>query len=103
MSLEITRAALEDLRSIRAYTLETWGSVQEEAYLEGMWRKFGELQANPGMHRFRNDLFSGCQLAAEGKHVILFKVAEESLQIVRVLHSAMDFKGQLGDRLKAEG
>jgi plasmid stabilization system protein ParE len=61
-----------------------------------MWRKFGELHANPGIHRFRNDLFSGCQLAAEGKHVILFKVNEESLQIVRVLHSAMDFRRQLG-------
>jgi toxin ParE1/3/4 len=92
VKLDITRAALEDLRSIRAYTLETWGPAQEEVYLEGLWRKFGALQAHPEIHRFRNDLFPGCQLAAEGKHVILFKVDGEVLQIVRVLHSAMDFR-----------
>jgi plasmid stabilization system protein ParE len=30
MKLVLTEAALDDLRSIRAYTLETWGEEQEE-------------------------------------------------------------------------
>jgi toxin ParE1/3/4 len=93
--LELTLAALEDLRSIRNYTLETWGAAQEQAYLDGMWRRFGEISENPGLCRFREDLFPSCQLAAEGKHVILFRVSGETLQIVRVLHSAMDFRRQL--------
>jgi plasmid stabilization system protein ParE len=54
--LEITPAALEDLQSIRAYTLETWGAEQEQAYLEGIWKRFGEIGANPLLFRFRNDL-----------------------------------------------
>jgi toxin ParE1/3/4 len=90
--LEITPAALEDLQSIRAYTLETWGIEQEQAYLEGLWKRFGEIGANPLLFRFRNDLFQHCQLASEGKHVILFRVEGDALQIVRVLHSAMDFR-----------
>ena len=36
--------------------------------------------------------FPGCQLAPPGKHVILFRIDGTVLQIVRVLHSAMDFK-----------
>ena len=95
MRLELTRAALEDLRSIRAYTLETWGAAQEQAYLDAMWRRFEQIGENPGIHRYRNDLFPACQLAAEGKHVILFRISSETLQIVRVLHSAMDFRRQL--------
>lgn len=51
--------------------------------------------ADPRLFRFRNDLFKHCQLAAEGKHVILFRVDEDALQIVRVLHSAMDFRKHL--------
>jgi plasmid stabilization system protein ParE len=35
-------------------------------------------------------------LAAEGRHVILFRVRNDVLQVVRVLHSAMDFKRHLG-------
>ena len=95
MKLELTPAALADLRSIRAYTLERWGSAQEEAYLDRMWGKFEAVVADPAPYRFRPDLFPGCQIAAEGKQVILFCVSKSTLQIVRVLHSAMDFKRHL--------
>ena len=95
MKLELTPAALADLRSIRAYTLERWGLTQEIAYLDQMWEKFETLVADSAPYRFRPELFPGCQVAAEGKHVILFRVNKSTLQIVRVLHSAMDFKRHL--------
>lgn len=95
MKLEITPAALADLRSIRAYILERWGAAQEAAYLAGMWEKFESILASPTPCRSRPDLFPGCQLAAEEKHVILFRVNKSTLQIVRVLHSAMDFPRHL--------
>jgi len=95
MNLELTDAALGDLRSIREYTLETWGGEQEEKYLREMWARFEEIRADPQRWRFREDLFPGCQLAPQGKHVILFRIREETLQIVRVLHSAMDFRRRL--------
>ena len=92
MKLELTLAALDDLRSIRAYTLEHWGSVQEQLYLDQIWKKFEAIIRDPSQFRFRRDLFPGCQIAAEGKHVILFRVHRSTLQVVRVLHGAMDFK-----------
>jgi toxin ParE1/3/4 len=95
MKLDLTPAALADLRSIRAYTLERWGAEQEAAYLDRMWEKFESLLANPAPYRFRPDLFPGCQIAAEGKHAILFRIDKSTLQVVRVLHGAMDFKRHL--------
>ena len=95
MKLALTPAALADLRAIRAYTLERWGLTQEIAYLDQMWEKFETLVADSAPYRFRPELFPGCQVAAEGKHVILFRVNKSTLQIVRVLHSAMDFKRHL--------
>jgi len=41
------------------------------------------------------DLFPGCRIAAEGRHVILFRISDSALKIVRVLHVAMDFKRPL--------
>ncbi len=60
MKLEITPAALADLRSIRAYTLERWGPAQETVYLDRMWEKFESILANPTPYRSRPDLFPGC-------------------------------------------
>ena len=95
MTLDLTAAALTDLRSIRAYTLETWGEEQEEQeekYLNEMWDKFEEIMRNSGHGRLRNDLFPGCRLASHGKHVILFRFEGKILEIVRVLHGSMDFR-----------
>ena len=92
MKLELTHAALDDLRSIRAYTLERWGPDQEQQYLDQIWKKFESILTDPSKFRFRRDLFPGCQIAAEGKHVILFRMHKSRLQVVRVLHGAMDFK-----------
>ena len=95
MTLDLTPAAISDLRSIRDYTLETWGELQEQEYLDALWKKFEEILSGPQRWRFRNDLFPGCQIASQGKHVILFRIDAEVLQVVRILHSAMDFRRHL--------
>ena len=99
MELTLTDAALSDLQSIRAYTLETWGEEQEEKYLDEMWNRFEEILAHPQRWRSRNDLFPGCQLAPQGKHIILFSIEGDTLQLVRVFHSAMDFPRQVAEDL----
>ena len=93
MTLDFTPAAVSDLRTIRVYTLERWGHKQEQIYLDGLWRRFEEILADPEKWRVRADLFPGCQIAAQGRHVgILFRIQEATLQIVRILHSSMDFR-----------
>ena len=90
MKLTFTHAVLENLRSIRAYTLETWGAEQESR-----WAKFESIRLDPSHYRLRPNLFPGCRIAAEGKHVILFRAGVDLLEVVRVLHAAMDFKRRL--------
>ena len=85
MELDLTDAALSDLRAIRDYTLQEWGEQQEEKYLDEMWVKFEAILKDPQRCRFRKDLFPACQLASQGKHVVLFRVEGEVLQVVRVL------------------
>ncbi len=94
--MTLTHAAHEDLRSIRSYTLNAWGAEQEQRDLDQMWARFDSIRLDPERYRQREDLFPGCRIAAEGKHVILFKSGKDSLEIIRVLHAAMDFKTQLG-------
>ena len=100
MTLDFTNAAVADLQSIRDYTQETWGADQERIYLESMWNRFEEMLANPDRWRLREDLFPGCQITAQGKHVILFRIEGKVIQVVRILHSAMDFKRHVSQELK---
>lgn len=97
MKLILTEAALDDLRSIREYTLETWGEAQEEIYLRKIWDRIQGLRENPSRYRLREELFPGCRIASEGRHVILFQSENKAITIVRILHSAMDFKRHLPD------
>lgn len=100
MTLEFTDAAVSDLRSIRDDTLEKWGQRQEQIYLEAMWKRFEEIVSDPGRWRFRDDLFPGCQLAAQGRHVVLFRVRRKNLQIVRILHGSMDYPRHIPPELE---
>ena len=100
MTLDFTRAAVSDLQSIRNYTLETWGQEQEQIYLNSLWSKFEEIQSNPKSCKRRDDLFPGCQIASQAKHVILFRIQGKTLQIVRILHSAMDFKRHISEEIE---
>jgi toxin ParE1/3/4 len=95
MKLVLTEAALADLRAIRSYTLATWGAEQEQRYLRTLWSRIESLRKDPTSYRLRDELFPGCRIAAEGRHAILFRASTETLAIVRILHSAMDFKRQL--------
>jgi len=95
MTLEFTAAAISDLQSIREYTLRVWSEEQEQIYLDGLWEKFGELVNDPDRWRSREDLFPGCRLAVHEKHVILFALETEILQIVRILHGSMDLPRHL--------
>ena len=90
MTLEFTNAAAADLQTIRNYTPENWGEEQEAVYLNALWSKFELILSDPQRFRFRRDLFPDCQIASQGKHVILFRIQGETLQIVRILHGAMD-------------
>lgn len=102
MTLILTEAALADLQSIRNYTLETWGPEQEEHYLRQLWLRFETIRSSSSRYRLRNDLFPGCRLASEGRHVILFRAGHDAIEIVRVLHTAMDFKRHLPVSAKAQ-
>ena len=97
MIIDLTEAALQDLRSIRDYTLFTWGEEHEQNYLDAIWAKFETMRADPERDRRREELFPGCRFAVHGKHVILFRIEGKVLRIVRLLHGSMDLGSQLED------
>ncbi|MDB0056723.1 type II toxin-antitoxin system RelE/ParE family toxin [Akkermansiaceae bacterium] len=97
MILDFTDHAAADLQEVSEYTLATWGEEQEERYLKDLYRKFSEILNDPARWRFREELFPRCQVAAEGRHLVLFRIDHEVLLIVRILHSSMDLGRHIPD------
>ena len=95
MKFILSPAAILDLQSISEYTLETWGDEQRYFSLTGIWGKLAAIQFDPEKYRLREDLAKGCRSARHEKHVIFFAVQGQTVQIIRILHGAMDFSGHL--------
>ncbi len=97
MKLVFSPEAINDLQSIANYTFQTWGAEQESLYLAGLWRRLEAIRASPESHRIRKDLAIVCRSARHEKHVIFFSVEDGEIEVIRILHGAMDFESQLPD------
>lgn len=99
MAYKLSKYAEGDIRNILTYTLETWGVKQFHAYRAQIEESLNVIAANPdsGKVRKREELFSGCRSYNFGRHVIFFRIKDEILEIVRILHQRMDFGSQIPD------
>jgi toxin ParE1/3/4 len=95
MKIILSPSAVRDLQFISDYTLRNWGAEQEQRYLNGLWEKLAAIQSNPSSFRLREDLVKGCRSTRHGQHVLFFAVQGQMLQIIRILHGAMDFSNHL--------
>ena len=95
MKLQFRSAASADMRRIARETRERWDGEQAAKYADQLRRdiksltrfalRFPEFPLRPGLRRMNS-----------GKHAIFYRVGEDRIEIVRVLHAASDFEEWLG-------
>ena len=95
MNLVVSPAAFSDLQSISSHTRQVWGEEQEIRHLEAIWQMLEKIRAQPESCKLRQDLLDGCRSARSGKHVIFFITTAATVEVIRILHSAMDFPTHL--------
>ncbi len=92
--LVITDIAQEDFRDILSYTLSRWGERQLEIY---------ENLLHDALLKLENDWEKGIRdyppyfCLRAGKHCIFYRIAENKIFVVRILHSRMEFTRHLAD------
>ncbi|AXS41110.1 type II toxin-antitoxin system RelE/ParE family toxin [Breoghania sp. L-A4] len=95
MRLQFLPAARADLDAIFDYTVKQWGLAQAERYLRDMQATCESLRAGRIKGRSAEHVRSGYRKAASGSHMIYFKLADERLIVVRILHQSMDVERHL--------
>ena len=85
---QLSRWAERDLAGIFDYTLERWGENQLRTYRDPLATAFDEIADEPlsTCSQPREELFHGCRSLHVGRHFILYRVTDTTVQIARVLH-----------------
>ncbi len=84
--------AQSDLSDIWDYTLEQWGIDQAEKYLRELWGAIEQQTCDPKMSVAIGDVRKGYRKVRLGSHIVFFKLLENEVDIVRILHQRMDFE-----------
>lgn len=92
MTYKLRKRAEADLAEIWRYTALRWNVDQAETYLGRIFATFDVLASNPDAGRSCDDIRAGYLRKNIGAHVIFFRIADERVEIVRVLHGRRDFR-----------
>lgn len=89
----IADSAEADMEDIWVYIAQH-NADAADALMEKFRVRFASLARTPGIGRRRTDLRSDLRSFAVGNYVIFYRELEPTIEIVRVLHGAMNLPAQ---------
>ena len=87
--------AQRDLEEIWAYTARTWSPGQAETYIRQIQHGCGIIADDPRLGRPCDDIRAGYRKFKSGSHFLFYRPINDGVEIVRILHSSMDFNQHL--------
>ena len=83
--------AKADLSDVWDYTFTQWGDAQAEKYIRELYSVMETQARDLSTSVDISDVRKGYRKARSGSHVIFFKMNQDGIDIVRILHQRMDF------------
>lgn len=91
----LTPRAQRDIEDIWDYTVDHWNVGQAETYIRQIHHAIEAVAAKPKLARSCNAIRPGYWKYPAGSHVLFFRMRDEGIDVVRILHSRMDFEQHL--------
>ena len=85
----LTRSVENDLFEIGEYTVRAWGIEQCARYIDGLEACCQKLPDNPKVGRSCENLRPGYFRMEQGKHVVFYRIDDDGIVVVRILHVRM--------------
>ena len=93
----ISRAALQDLKSIWIYTNQKWSHTQADRYYKLIIEEIEYLSLNENAGKSMEHLKPGYKMAKVKSHLIFYRTSENKvIEIIRILHQRMNIDERLG-------
>ena len=90
MRIIVLPAARDDLREIWRFGVLTWGEAQADRYSDTLDAAIDGLGVLPYMGPAANDVSPGLRRLVVRSHVVFYRVEDEAMRIIRVLHGSRD-------------
>lgn len=95
MRVTLSAAARRDLSGIWSYSAKRWDEAQADRYVRLIADGFDGLASGSVQGRDAFDLRAGYLKLAVGSHLVFYRVGTDAIEVVRILHSRMDFDRHL--------
>jgi len=93
--VRLTPRAEADLEDIWRYSAAEWSPDQADRYIDGLVAVFDLLCAMPRIARERPEFVPPVRIHPTGPHLVIYRVAEGHLDILRVLGARQDWQALL--------
>ena len=93
----LTSDAEIDLRGILLYSRRQWGTVQRDTYRAAIRRALNTIATNPSIGHPYDRLRPGRRSFPVQRHVIHYRIDDDRVTILRILHERMDVARHLTD------
>ena len=87
--------AQADLEDIWDYTAARWSEGQAERYIRDLWQAIETVAHDPRKGRACDGIRPGYRKYLVGVHVLFYRMFNDGVEIVRILHQRMDFDKHL--------
>jgi toxin ParE1/3/4 len=86
----LTPAAESDLEIIWEHTHQQWGVDQAIRYTDSLFDAFAELARSPKAAPACDHIRPGYRRRSVERHMIYYRIMDDGIVIVRILHERMD-------------
>lgn len=93
----ISKMAVADLDEIWYYTVKKWSVEQANRYYDLIFEEIGYICKKPHTGKIMDDIRKGYRVSKVKSHLIYYKVVNDTVEIIRILHERMDIENRLGD------
>lgn len=93
----ITKKAIADLEEIWLYTVEKWSAEQADRYYNLIFDEINYICKNNTAGKSMEHVRKGYRAAKVKSHLIFYRVINNTIEVIRILHERMDIDNRLND------
>jgi len=91
----ISKKAVSDLEEIWLYTVEKWSVEQADRYYNLLFDEINYICKNSKAGKSMEHVRKGYRASKVKSHIIFYRVLNESIEVIRILHEQMDIENRL--------
>ena len=93
----ISKKAVSDLEEIWLYTVEKWSIEQADRYYNLIFDEINYICKNINAGKSMEHVRKGYRASKVKSHLIFYRVLNDTIEVIRILHERMDIENRLND------